>query len=89
MRKQKTPRNVQNLRSAGMPAKYLAIVDEASNKDRNYFLLRPWLDHYERDYIPGELWPAMYPIACRVLVTKYHENMRTRRVIDADPIEII
>lgn len=89
MRKLLKHRKVRNLRSANMPAKYLTIVDEASEKDRNYFLLHPWLEQYERDYVPGEFWPLTYPIACRVLVIKHSEDMRTRRVIDSSPIEMV
>jgi len=62
-----------------IPARFLKIIDGASEQDRLYFEQYPEEREYYRDYVPGEFWPETCPANTVVLVTQLAEGVRTRQ----------
>ena len=60
------------------PEPYGSLIDETTDRDREWFEQHPGKEQRIRKYVPGELWPLRYPSGCHVLVTQLAPGARTR-----------
>ena len=65
-----------------IPEHYALILDGVMETDREYFEQHPDAWSYDRDYVPGELWPMAVPICSVVRVYRIGPGLRARWVPD-------
>ncbi len=82
MRSTNTPEDLHLLPVGAATPQYMAIVEQASARDRCYFEQHPEMRSYIRAAIPGELGPplAVYEGA-QVLVLQIKPGARVRRLV--------
>jgi hypothetical protein len=74
------------------PMRFRRIVEAVCAADREYFEAHPAEAFYFRDFIPGEMWPLVYPQNSVTLVRRLHSgdsSARARSVIPGHRLQEI